>query len=106
MILPFEFEAEAKNRREPVPGPDLAWLNNQPQPQDKTTASAVTPPCSPGSHSFVAANEARDVPRRASQRPLRSTVIDFYDGLAEEYHLVYADHWDDALRHQATRSTF
>jgi glycine/sarcosine N-methyltransferase len=34
------------------------------------------------------------------QRPDWTSVIDFYDGLAEDYHLVYADHWDDALRHQ------
>lgn len=29
-----------------------------------------------------------------------ASVIDFYDGLAEDYHLVYADHWDDALQRQ------
>ena len=29
-----------------------------------------------------------------------STVVEFYDGLASDYHLVYADHWDDAMRRQ------
>lgn len=34
------------------------------------------------------------------QRHDWASVIDFYDGLAENYHLVYADRWDDALRRQ------
>jgi SAM-dependent methyltransferase len=29
-----------------------------------------------------------------------SSVVDFYDGLADDYHLVYADRWDDAMRRQ------
>ncbi len=29
-----------------------------------------------------------------------TSVVDFYDGLAGDYHLVYADHWEDALRRQ------
>jgi glycine/sarcosine N-methyltransferase len=29
-----------------------------------------------------------------------SSVRDFYDGLAAEYHLVYGDHWDDAVARQ------
>lgn len=29
-----------------------------------------------------------------------ASVIDFYDGLAEDYHLVYADRWHDAMRRQ------
>jgi glycine/sarcosine N-methyltransferase len=31
---------------------------------------------------------------------VRSSVRDFYDGLAAEYHLVYGDHWDDAVARQ------
>lgn len=30
-----------------------------------------------------------------------TSVVGFYDGLAENYHLVYGDKWDDAMRHQA-----
>jgi glycine/sarcosine N-methyltransferase len=29
-----------------------------------------------------------------------SSVRDFYDGLAADYHLVYGDHWDDAVAQQ------
>lgn len=29
-----------------------------------------------------------------------SSVTDFYDALADDYHLVYADRWESALRHQ------
>jgi glycine/sarcosine N-methyltransferase len=29
------------------------------------------------------------------------SIADFYDGLADDYHLVYADRWDEAVEHQA-----
>jgi glycine/sarcosine N-methyltransferase len=31
---------------------------------------------------------------------MASSVRDFYDGLAAEYHLVYGDHWDDVVARQ------
>ena len=31
---------------------------------------------------------------------MTSSVRDFYDGLAADYHLVYGDHWDDAVAQQ------
>jgi hypothetical protein len=30
----------------------------------------------------------------------RVSVVDFYDGLAADYHLVYGDRWDDAVAGQ------
>lgn len=30
-----------------------------------------------------------------------SSLVDFYDGLVGDYHLIYGDQWDDAVRHQA-----
>jgi glycine/sarcosine N-methyltransferase len=29
-----------------------------------------------------------------------STVVEFYDGLADDYHLVYGDRWDEAIDRQ------
>jgi glycine/sarcosine N-methyltransferase len=29
-----------------------------------------------------------------------TSVVEFYDGLAADYHLIYADHWEESLRHQ------
>jgi glycine/sarcosine N-methyltransferase len=29
-----------------------------------------------------------------------SAVVEFYDGLASDYHLIYADRWEQSLRHQ------
>jgi glycine/sarcosine N-methyltransferase len=31
---------------------------------------------------------------------VESSIRDFYDGLAADYHLVYGDHWDDAVARQ------
>jgi glycine/sarcosine N-methyltransferase len=32
--------------------------------------------------------------------PGSSAIAEFYDGLASDYHLIYADRWEQSLRHQ------
>jgi glycine/sarcosine N-methyltransferase len=38
--------------------------------------------------------------RQPAPAPEASSVLEFYDGLAADYHLVYGDRWDEAVAHQ------
>jgi protein-L-isoaspartate O-methyltransferase len=47
-------------------------------------------------------HKTRTVPSRNESTAARmpGSVLDFYDGLAADYHLVYGDRWDDAVDSQ------